>query len=76
VSNAAAAVTNSANVAVALITSSDGRSLKTNEIKELIQLNDTPTEAQSVFESVNVDRKNKISSFDMIGWTDPNQPNP
>lgn len=29
----------------------------------------------SIF-SVVVDTKNKISSFEMIGWTDPNQPNP
>jgi hypothetical protein len=30
----------------------------------------------SIFASVVVDKKNKIASFDMIGWTDPVNPNP
>ena len=29
---------------------------------------------RSLFTSIPVDKKNKISSFEMIGWTDPTQP--
>ena len=31
---------------------------------------------RSVFSSVVIDKKNKVSHFNMIGWTDPNTPNP
>ena len=31
---------------------------------------------KSIFTEIIVDTKNKITSFDMIGWTDPSQPNP
>ena len=35
------------------------------------QKNDT-----TLFSSIQVDTKNKITSFEMLGWTDPNQSNP
>ena len=31
---------------------------------------------KSMFSSIPVDTKHKVTSFDMIGWTDPDKPNP
>ena len=31
---------------------------------------------KSLFSSIPLDTKHKVTSFDMIGWTDPVNPNP
>ena len=50
----------------------DMRSLKTEDMTAMpVQRANT-----TLFSSIPLDKKNKISSFEMISWTDPNNPNP
>ena len=77
-SAAAAVIASSIGTIAQLASDLKTPSLKTEEIAAVNQVNKkTPREkSKKFFDEVVVNRKDKITNFDMIGWTDPNQPNP
>ena len=58
-----------------VVLTDSGHKLQRLETEKMNVMNEQKKDT-SLFTNMVIDTKNKIASFEMIGWTDPNQPNP